>query len=167
MKLEPGEVRDLITYQGGAVPPQAAWIPFTYGRGEGETLMDAVCDVSELYQTLGYGMAKTIHDKVAIRRGAPFVAELYVDSSYRSDGSPIIMRRPDPTPFDVAAERSRRALIEKVVVADTGEQVSMRFDSMCFHSDTPNVIDVAQTARAVVHEFAAAGTSEGEERGRT
>jgi UPF0271 protein len=167
MKLEAEEVRDLVMYQVGALSAflKAVGVPLHHIKPHGslygmvardEALMDAVCDVAELFQVPVYGMANTVHETVATRRGVPFVSELYVDLGYRADGSLIIMRRPHATPLDVAAERTRRALQEQIVLADTGEQVPMRFESICIHSDTPNAIDVARTVRAVVDEFTAA-----------
>jgi 5-oxoprolinase (ATP-hydrolysing) subunit A len=165
MKLEAEEVRDLVMYQVGALSAflKAVGIPLHHIKPHGslygmvardEALMDAVCDIAELYQVPVYGMANTIHEKVATRRGVPFVSELYVDLGYRADGSLIIQRRPHATPLDVAAERTRRALVDHEVTADTGESVPMRFETICIHSDTPNAIDVARTVRAVVDEYA-------------
>ena len=119
------------------------------------SLMEAVCDVAELYQVAVFGMAGTTHQVVADRRGVPFVAELYVDLAYRADGSLIILRRPHATPPEVAAERALRGLDEGCVLADTGESVPVRFDSICVHSDTPGAVAAAQAVRVVVDEFSA------------
>lgn len=81
-----------------------------------------------------------------------FVAEFYVDLGYRADGSLIIARRPQATPVDVAVRRARpRAGAGRGgAVADTGERLSVRFDSICVHSDTPNAVDVATAVRQVI-----------------
>src|SRR5690606_25036677 len=97
-----------------------------------------------------FGMAGTAHERVAAQRGIPFVAEFYVDLGYRADGSLIIARRPHATPPELAAERARLALTEGVAIADTGERLPMRVDSICVHSDTPNAIDVATAVRRVI-----------------
>ena len=115
-----------------------------------EALMDAVCDVALQYGVPVFGMAGTPHEAVAGRRGVPFVAELYVDLAYRADGSLVILRRPAPTPPERAAERARRALEEGVVVADTGERIPIRFESICVHSDLPGAVDVATAVRGVL-----------------
>jgi UPF0271 protein len=100
-----------------------------------------------------YGMAGTAHERVATKRGVEFVAEFYVDLGYRADGSLIIARRPHATPPEVATERARLALAEGVAIADTGERVPMRLDSICVHSDTPNALDVATAIRQVLASF--------------
>jgi UPF0271 protein len=50
----------------------------------------------------------------------------------------------------VAKERAQLALTEGVAIADTGERVPMRFDSICVHSDTPNALDVATAIHQVL-----------------
>lgn len=169
MKLLPEEVRDLVLYQVGALSAflKAEGLPLDHIKPHGslygmvardEALMDAVCDVAELYQVPVYGMAGTIQERVADRRGVPFVAELYVDLAYRADGSLIIVRRPHATPPEVAAERARRGLADGCIIAETGEVVPVRFDSICVHSDTPGAVQAAEAVRGVVDELASSQT---------
>jgi UPF0271 protein len=166
MKLTPDEVRDIVLYQVGALSAflKAEGMPLDHIKPHGslygmvardEQLMEAVCDVAEIYQVPVFGMAGTTHEVVANRRGVPFVGELYVDLAYRADGSLIIVRRPHATPPEVAAERALRGLAEGCVIADTGEAVPVRFDSICVHSDTPGAVGAAQAVRAVVDQFTA------------
>ncbi len=88
------------------------------------------------------------------RRGVAFVAEFYVDLDYRDDGSaahhppaeatePASRRRAGPA----RAHRGRRDL------ADTGEELPVRADSVCVHSDTPNAVELAarRARRAQAH----------------
>ena len=167
MKMEPEEVRDIVLYQVGALSAflRATGVELDHIKPHGslygmvardERLMDAVCDVAELYGVPVYGMSNTAHENVAKRRGIPFVGELYVDLSYRADGSLIIVRRPSATPPDTAADRARRGLVEGALIADTGESVPIRFESICVHSDTPNAVDVARAVREVVSSFESA-----------
>jgi UPF0271 protein len=164
MKLLPEEVRDITLYQVGALKAflDAHGLPLDHIKPHGslygmvardEEMMDAVCDVAVLYGVPLYGMAGTAHERVASKRGVEFVAEFYVDLGYRADGSLIIARRPHATPPEVATERARLALAEGVAIADTGERVPMRFDSICVHSDTPNALDVATAIRQVLASF--------------
>lgn len=163
MKLDAADVRDLVLYQVGALSGflKAHGVSLDHIKPHGslygmvardESLMDAVCDVAALYEVPVYGMAGTAHQRVASRRSIPFVSELYVDLAYRSDGSLIIVRRPHATPVEIAAERARRGLQEGKVLTDTNELISVEFDSICVHSDTPNAVDVARAVRAVVNE---------------
>lgn len=161
MKLFPEEVRDLVRYQVGALKAflDAEGLPLDHIKPHGvlygmvardEELMHAVCDVAAQYAVPVFGMAGTGHERVATKRAVPFVAEFYVDLGYRADGSLIIARRPHATPPAQAAERARVALTEGVAIADTGERLPMRVDSICVHSDTPNAIEVATAVRNVI-----------------
>lgn len=161
MKLFPEEVRDLVRYQVGALKAflDSEGLPLDHVKPHGslygmvardEQLMHAVCDVAEQYAVPVFGMAGTAHERVAAQRGVAFVAEFYVDLGYRADGSLIIARRPHATPPAQAAERARLALTEGVAIADTGERLPMRVDSICVHSDTPSAIDVAAAVRHVI-----------------
>jgi UPF0271 protein len=119
-------------------------------------LMDAVCDVARLYDVPVYGMAGTCHEEVCRARDVPFVAELYVDLPYRADGSLVIPRRPGRTPPELAAERARRGLTAGTVQAVTGEELPIRVDSICVHSDTPNAPEVAAAVLDVLRSVAPA-----------
>ncbi len=161
MKLFADEVRDLVLYQVGALVAflDAEGLALDHLKPHGslygmvtrdEDLMDALCDVAVQYGVPVYGMAGTAHERVAVRRGVGFVAEFYVDLGYRADGSLIIARRPHATPIDVAVGRARLALDEGMAVADTGERLAVRFDSICVHSDTPNAVEVATAVRQAI-----------------
>ncbi len=161
MVLDADEVRDLVQYQVGAlvgfltaagqelhhIKPHGA----LYGMvARDEGLMDAVCDVALAYGVPVFGMAGTAHERVAERRGVPFLAEFYVDLEYAADGSLIISRRPHATAPERARERAELALREGVAIAATGERIPMRVETVCVHSDTPNAVEVARTIRDVV-----------------
>ena len=115
-----------------------------------EALMDAVCDVAVQYGVPVDGIAGTAHERVTERRGVPFVGEFYVDLGYRADGSLIIVRRPQATDVEKARERANLAMSEGVAIAQTGERLPVRFDSVCVHSDTPNAVEVATAVRGVL-----------------
>ena len=167
MKLTADEVRDIVLYQVGALKGylDAQGVPLDHIKPHGALygmlardaeLMGAVCDVAELYGVPLFGMANTVHESVALERGLPFVAEFYVDLEYNAQGGLIIARRPHATLVERAVERTLLALTEGVAIADTGERIPMRFDSICVHSDTPGATEVAAAIRQVLdtHQFA-------------
>lgn len=165
MALEPEELRDIVMYQVGALSGflRAEGIALNHIKPHGsmygmiardEALMNAICDVAEVFEVGVFGMAGTTHERVARERGIPFTSELYVDLGYRADGSLIIQRRPHATPRELAEERTRRAVEEGAVQADTGELIPISFESICVHSDTPNAIEVARTVREVLNQAA-------------
>lgn len=168
MKLFPEEVRDIILYQVGALSAflKAEGLALHHIKPHGslygmvardEELMDAVCDAAVQYGVPVFGMAGTAHERVATRRGVGFVSEFYVDLGYRADGSLIIPRRPHTTPVALATERARLALAEGSATAVTGEPLSVRVDTICVHSDTPNAVAVAGAVRAAIEMHATSG----------
>jgi UPF0271 protein len=163
MKLYPDEVRDLVTYQVGALTAflDAAGANLNhikphgslYGMvGRDEALMDALCDVALQYGVPIYGLAGTEHQRGCERRGVPFVGEFYVDLGYSADGGLLIVRRPSATDVGEAADKARVALTEGLGTAVTGERFAVTFDSICVHSDAPNAVEVATAVRRAVTE---------------
>ncbi|GAB3854400.1 LamB/YcsF family protein [Nocardioides maradonensis] len=164
MKLERDETADLVRYQVASLVGflDAAGAPLDHIKPHGALygmaarqpdIMDAICDVAVQYQVPIFGMAGTEHERVASKRGVPFVAEFYVDLGYRVDGSLIIARRPRATPVEEAKQRAHKALTEGLATADTGEDFPMRVDSICVHSDTPNAVEVAHAVREVINSL--------------
>jgi 5-oxoprolinase (ATP-hydrolysing) subunit A len=161
MHLSADEVRDLILYQVGAL---SAYLGSEggvldhlkphgslYGMvARDESLMDAVCDVAVQYGVPVFGIAGTAHERVAVRRDVPFVAEFYVDLDYRADGSLIIPKRAAPTDPAVAAQRAARALGSGMALAETGESFAVRVESICIHSDRVNAVEVAAAVREAI-----------------
>ncbi|GAA3664256.1 LamB/YcsF family protein [Nocardioides ginsengisoli] len=161
MKLQRDETADIVRYQVGSLVGflDAEGLPLDHIKPHGalygmaardEEIMDAICDVAVQYEVPVFGMAGTAHERVADKRGVPFVAEFYVDLGYRADGSLIIARRPRATPVEEARARALKALTEGLATADTGEDFPMRVDSVCVHSDTPNAVEVTEAVRAVI-----------------
>lgn len=161
MRLFPDEVRDIVLYQVGALSAflHAEGLTLDHIKPHGSLygmlardapLMDAMCDVAVQYEVPVYGLAGTAHETVAARRDVAFVAEFYVDLGYKADGGLIIPRRPDMTPPELAAQRAELALSKAVTLAETGEVLAVRADSICVHSDTPNAPAVARAVRQVV-----------------
>lgn len=163
MHLSADEVRDLILYQVGAL---SAYLGSEGGEldhlkphgslygmvARDDALMDAVCDVAVQYGVPVFGIAGTAHERVALRREVPFVAEFYVDLDYRADGSLIIPKRAAPTDPALAAERATRALGSGTALAESGESFEVRVESICIHSDRPNAVEVAAAVREAIDD---------------
>lgn len=161
MDLTAREVRDLVLYQVGAmtaflrdtgaalhhIKPHGA----LYGMvAEDELLMEAVCDVAELYGVPVFGLSGTMHEHVARRRGVAFVAEFYVDLDYADDGTLVLARRGAERDLQEVEERARRALDDGVTLSTSGREIRVTVDSLCVHSDLPNAPMVAQQMRSLL-----------------
>lgn len=164
MAVSPDQLRDLVAYQVGAlsaflhaegaalhhIKPHGAM----YGMvARDEELMGAVCDVAADAGVGVFGMPGTAHESVARERGVAFTAEFYVDLAYRGDGSLAIVARPGATDPALAAARALAALSLGTTTAITGEELAVRVESICVHSDTPNAPQVAAAVRAVMDEM--------------
>ncbi|MBF6185683.1 MULTISPECIES: 5-oxoprolinase subunit PxpA [Nocardia] len=161
MKLFPDEAADIVRYQVGALVAflKAEGGALDHIKAHGSLygmssrdpeLAEAIATVAAEYEVPIFGIADSEHEKAAQNLGVPFVAEFYVDLGYRADGSLIVARRPHATPVAEATERARKALVDGIATAVTGEEFAMRVDSICVHSDTPNAVEIAQAVRDVL-----------------
>ncbi|WP_331687877.1 5-oxoprolinase subunit PxpA [Consotaella aegiceratis] len=86
--------------------------------------------------------------------GQPVVREFYADRDYDDNGSIVFTRdvgRLDPA---TVARKVVRACLDGTVTTVTGRTIEVPFDSVCFHSDTPGAVEIAQALR---EELIAAG----------
>ncbi len=165
MKLTPDEVESLIRYQVGALIGFLTKydLPLNHIKPHGslygmlardESLMEAATRVARSYDVPLFGLAGTAHETVAAQQGVCFVGELYVDLNYNAEGGLIIVRQPERTDPELAAERVRRVLADGTVAAEDGTPLNMNFTSICVHSDTAESRHVAQAVRDVLNELA-------------
>ena len=162
MKLTADEVESLIRYQVGALVGflEKHSLPLNHIKPHGslygmlsrdEDLMLGAVKVAKTYGVPIFGIAGTAHQRVAEREGVKFVGELYVDLDYNNQGGLIILRRPGHTNIERAAERVTRVLKDGIVLADDGTELTIDFDSICVHSDTPNATEIAGVVRSIVN----------------
>jgi len=163
MEITPAETRDLVRYQVGAVH---AFVTANGGEldhikphgalfgmmAKNAALMSALCDVALDYGVPVYGLANTVHERVAHDRGVSFVSEFYVDLDYAADGTVRVNRAGTGRDLREVEARTRRALREGRTTATDGTDVSVRPESFCVHSDLPNAPEVARTVRRLIDE---------------
>jgi 5-oxoprolinase (ATP-hydrolysing) subunit A len=164
MKMDAKELTDCLIYQVGAlkafldaegmklnhIKPHGA----LYGMAaRSEEIANAICDAADVFGVPLLGMAGTKHEEVYTKRGFAFVPEFYVDLDYDKDGRLIITREHvawDPT---VAAQRTLRAVTEKKVKTVAGNDIPMRADCICVHSDTPGAVAVAKAVKEAIKDY--------------
>lgn len=86
--------------------------------------------------------------------GQPVVREFYADREYEVTGSIVFIRRVTAWDPDQVAEKVLRACREGQVRTVNGQDIPIRFDSICIHSDTPGALALVQRTR---ERLAAAG----------
>lgn len=164
MKISREDLRDNFIYQIGALKgfldAQGATLHHVKPHGviysmsgRTEDLAEAVCDAVEPFRVALIGLAGSMSEKVARRRGIPYIREFYVDLALEDDGRLIV----DKTKrIDTAwiRDRLRRAVREGVLETVGGKLVPVAFDSVGVHLDMPNAAEVAAAVRGTLDELA-------------
>lgn len=99
-------------------------------------------------ETLLFCMGSSKTYGIARAAGIPVVREFYADRDYASSGSIVFsrkMRRLDP---QEVADKCIRACLEGKVHTVDGDDISIEFESICFHSDTPGALAIGKAVRA-------------------
>jgi UPF0271 protein len=161
MKVPRGELSALLLYQIGALKAflDAEGLPLNHVKPHGALYGMAardpecahgVCDATAVFGVPLFGMAGTEHERVYTARGLPFVSEFYVDLDYDAAGRLLITREHDRRDPAAAVERSLRAIREGVVRSQDGNDVPVRAECLCIHSDTPGAVELARAVHAAV-----------------
>jgi 5-oxoprolinase (ATP-hydrolysing) subunit A len=164
MMMPREELANCVLYQVGALKGflDAEGMPLAHIKPHGalygmaarnQEVAEAICDAADVFQVPIMGMAGTLHESVYTARGHGFIAEFYSDLSYRGDGSLIITRQHEAVDPAEAAARSLRAIVEGRTRSVDGNDVAVRADAICVHSDTPNAVAVANAVRAAVQPY--------------
>ena len=164
MKIPRAELADILVYQVGALKGflEAEGMALNHIKPHGvlygmaarqEEVAHAVCDAADIFGVPLFGMAGTLHEKVYADRGHRFVSEFYADLDYDGNGGLIITREHHAVDPRMAAERCVRAVETGKVKSTAGNDVPVRADSVCVHSDTPNATDIAKAVREALAPF--------------
>lgn len=164
IKMRPQELTDCIVYQVAAlsgflkregmelfhVKPHGS----LYGMAaKSPEVAKAVADATKVFKVPILGMAGTVHEQVYPAEGLEFISEYYADLNYADDGSLIITREHHAVDAKRAAERALRAVRDGLTKSVNGDDVRVRADCICVHSDTPNAVEVAKAVKAAVAEY--------------
>lgn len=161
MKIGREELTNCLIYQIGALKGflDAEGMTLNHIKPHGslygmaarmEEIAHAVCDAADVFKVPLFGMAGTLHETIYTARGHAFVSEFYADLDYNDEGGLIITREHAATDPAAAAAASVRAIREGKVRSVGGQDVAVRADAICVHSDTPNAVAVAEAVRAAI-----------------
>jgi UPF0271 protein len=165
MKLSPQEIKDIITYQAGALKAfvEAERMKLHHVKPHGslyglavrdETIFRAVAEaIQEIDPNLNlYIMRHGVVPKLAESMGLRVVYELYADLDYDGQGNLVISRTHKPAdPKAVAAKCLRMVKDGKVRTLD-GTDIDIQGTSICVHSDTPGAPDTLKELRRVLSQ---------------
>jgi UPF0271 protein len=159
MRIEPGELTDLMIYQIGAVKAliEAEGARCEHVKPHGvlysmlyrDDLANAFADAIEAVDP---GIAWICEDReataaVARRRGLKVVTEFTADRAYDGDGKLVITRFPEPVDPDFAVNQVRQVVETGTVRTNAGTALAVKAELICMHSDTPNSAEVARALR--------------------
>lgn len=155
MKIGREELADCLVYQIGALAGflKAEGVPLNHIKPHGALygmaarqpeVAHAVCDAADVFAVPLFGLERTLHQTVYAERGHGFVSEFYADLDYADDGSLIITREHPPIDVGRAVERCRRAVVSGQVTSTGGRDLDVAPATICIHSDTPGIVEVAR-----------------------
>jgi UPF0271 protein len=164
MHIAPSDLTAMLIYQIGAVAAlaQAEGVRLRHVKAHGALYNMAVADA---------GLAEAIADATAVfpgvalfaphnsamaaaarARGVPVVLEAFLDRGYRRDGTLAPRGSPGALVADPAqvAARAVQCAVDGTVTAVDGVRVTVKPQTLCIHSDTPDAPRLAAAARAAL-----------------
>ena len=164
---EPGELRDDILYQIGALEAfcRIAGDRVRYVKPHGALYNTAAVDEGQAGAVVAAVRAydrglpllcqpDSVLARQAAAAGLPVVGEGFADRGYRPDGT--LMPRSEPGAVlhdpDAVVARAVRMAVEQVVEIGDGRLVPVPVDSICVHGDTPGAVDLAARVRAALRD---------------
>jgi UPF0271 protein len=164
MKIEREELRNIITYQVGALCGflEMAGVSLSHLKPHGalygmaarqEHVAHAIADVGGHFKVPVFGLSGTLHEEIYTARGLKFCPEYYADLEYTADGKLIITREHHAVDPEEAARRCLRAVEEGKTLSVDNVDIAVRASSICVHSDTPNAVEVAQAVNQSLQAY--------------
>jgi len=167
MDLSPGEIQAVVQYQLGALEGflRMEGTPLHHVKCHGALYNRAVKDeivAKALAESVAayrsdlplYGFPGSCMEDAATRAGIPFVREAFADRAYNQNGSLVDRRRPDSMIFnpDAVAERVVELAKLGTVVTIEGARISLTPQTICFHADTPKVMEFLASSHAALEK---------------
>ena len=169
MRLSPAELTDLIAYQTGAA--------FAVARANGlilrhfklhGALSNMACEDAALARTCYEAalavapdltlmiLPATAQETAAQDLGAAWAGEIFADRAYNADATLVDRALPGAVLHDAnqAAARILAMLRAGAIIAENGQRIPARIDTVCLHGDTPQALEMAILLRS---NLAAAG----------
>ncbi|MDF1778005.1 MAG: LamB/YcsF family protein [Rhizobiaceae bacterium] len=164
MKIERDELANIVIYQIGALKGflDVAGVSLSHMKPHGalygmsardEHIAQAICDACETFEVPIFGLSGTLHEEIYTARGLEFVSEFFADLDYDETGKLLITREHPALDPQAVGQKALRAVRDGIVVTTAGTEVAVKANTICIHSDTPNVIAIAQTVRASLDAY--------------
>lgn len=164
MKLEREELANIVIYQVGALKGflEAEGVMLSHLKPHGalygmaarqEHIAHAICDAGEVFGVPIFGLAGTLHEEIYTARGIDFVPEFFADLEYDDDGGLLITKEHPRMDPQIVGQKALRAVRDGIVVTTGGAEVPVQARTICIHSDTPDVLAIAQSVNASLRDY--------------
>ncbi|WP_367103171.1 5-oxoprolinase subunit PxpA [uncultured Psychrobacter sp.] len=97
-----------------------------------------------------YCLADTAIDNAAKNVGLRRVHEFYADRDYDDEGNLVFVRKVKRLDPELVAQKVLRACQYNEVESISGQILTVKFDSVCIHSDTPGALSLIKAVRAAL-----------------
>ncbi len=167
MAVTPAEVKSYLIYQIGAlqafarveglelqhVKPHGALYNMAVENPKlAQAIAEAVRSLDEALILVA--LAGSAWVDIAKEQGLRVAGEAFADRAYSADGSLVPRSQPGAVIRDKkkVAERVIRMIEEGQVEAITGEDITIKADTICLHGDTPGALDLAIHLRGALQD---------------
>ncbi len=166
MAMEREEVENCVIYQVGALRAflDAEGLPLNHIKPHGALfgaalrdrgVAEGIADAAARFGVPVLCLAGTLQEEVYRARGLATVTEYYLDLDYTDDGALIITREHPARDPDEAARRAVRVARDGIATSIGGRDLTVRAESFCLHSDTPNAAEIARAVHAALRPWLA------------
>lgn len=162
MSFSPQEVFDIVLYQAAALkgiceasgarlhhvkPHGALYNTAAKDRELANAIARAVKSVDP--ELILYGLSGSLLISESEAEGLKTASEVFADRTYQPDGSLTPRNRPDALIRDTAQASAQvmRMVQDQTVETATGEDVSLRAETVCIHGDGENAVELAMAIR--------------------
>jgi UPF0271 protein len=160
IKVTPEEAKNYIIYQIGALQAFTSQKRLQHVKVHGalynmaavdEKLAMAIAEgVKEADPTLILvGLAGSVWIRAGQEAGLTVASEIFADRALNPDGTLVSRSQPRAVlhdPEEIAA-RSLKMITEGRATAITGEEISLKGDTICLHGDTPGAVELARNLK--------------------
>ncbi|WP_119317338.1 LamB/YcsF family protein [Companilactobacillus formosensis] len=163
MAMKPAEVKNMITYQVGALMAFTSNKKLQHVKPHGalynmaatdHDLAVAICEgIKQVDPNLPiYGLANSELIKAAQEVGIPYAQEAFGDRNYNADGTLVSRSLPNAVIKDPqeVAKRVKTMIENEEIIAVDGTKISLKPDSICVHGDNQQALNIVSELRATL-----------------
>lgn len=163
MAMKPAEVKNMITYQVGALMSFTSNKKLQHVKPHGalynmaatdHDLAVAICEgIKQVDPDLPiYGLANSELIKAAQEVGIPYAQEAFGDRNYNADGTLVSRSLPNAVIKDSqeVAKRVKIMIENEEIIAIDGTKIPLKPDSICVHGDNQQALNIVSELRATL-----------------